>query len=368
MQSSSHRTVIAAVLAFNLLTASNIVLASSPASAEAPPLKPYVPKPVTLPKDAGYVLPDGSILIAGNDLMISYMDRLTALFRKSHPQFKFKMELETSGLSVSGINAGKSAIGPVARDISFQEAAAFQSRHGYAPLDIQVGWDNTPDAEHVPPGKYPPGVWVNVKNPVPWLSMADIAAIFTSGSGNGDITFWGQLEGHEGPIGANGADYFKREIHVYMPKLERLPILSTMRYILGGSPWSKRVEHLPSMEDVMNAVAMDPFGIGLVGWWPIDEGWDRQAELGDKIKFLPLSSNKHSRVSHGRVGDVYPLAGGLRFVVDKPPGRPLEPWIKEFLTLALSKEGQELIASMTATDGFVPIDPQEVSKQLAKLE
>ena len=365
----TNRFSVAACLACGLLSAFPAASAAPAAEIDAPPLKPYVAKKVPLPgRDAKYVLPDGSILIAGNDLMVSYMEKLTALFRKSHPEFKFHMELQTSGLSVSGINSGKSALGPVARDVSFQEADAFTSRHGYPLTDVQVGWDNTPDAEHVPPGKYPPGVWVNVKNPTPWLSMDDIAGIFTTGTGKGDYTFWGQLEGHEGPIGGNGADYFKREIHAYMAKLERLPILATMRYVLGGAPWSRRIEHLAMMEDVINAVANDPFGIGLIGWWPTDEGWDRAAELGDKVRFLPLSWDKHSRLSHGRVGDVYPLAGGLRFVVDKAPGKPLDPWLKEFLTLALSRDGQGLIASMTVSNGFVPIDPKDVPRELAKLE
>src|ERR1700736_5542792 len=92
------------------------------------------------PKDAKYVLADGSILIAGNDLMVAYMERLIALFRKTHPEFKFRLELQTSGLSVSGINAGRSALGPIARDVSFQETDAFTSRHGYPPTDAQVGW------------------------------------------------------------------------------------------------------------------------------------------------------------------------------------------------------------------------------------
>ena len=65
------------------------------------------------PKDAKYVMPDGSILIAGNDLMVPYMERLIALFRKTHPEFKFRLELQTSGLSVSGINAGRSALSAV---------------------------------------------------------------------------------------------------------------------------------------------------------------------------------------------------------------------------------------------------------------
>ena len=350
-----------------LLFLCNLSYAAAPSETAGP--RPYRAQSVPLPsKGAKHLMLDGSILIAGNDLMAPYLDRLIAIFRKGHPQFRFHLEMHTSGLSVSGINSGKSALGPIARDVSFQEVDAFSSRHGYPPTDIQVGWDNTPDAEHNPPGKYPPGVWINVRNPTPWLSVQDIAAIFTTGSGKGDFSFWGQLEGHEGPIGANGADYFKREIHAYMPKLERLPILSTMRQVLGGNSWSPRVEHLPMMEDVINAVANDPFGIGLIGWWPTDEGWDRASELADKVRFLPLSWDKHSRPSRGRVGDVYPLAGGLRFVVNKPPGKPLEPWIKEFLTLALSKEGQELLASMTVTHGFVPIDPADLPRELAKLQ
>jgi phosphate transport system substrate-binding protein len=364
------RTLFAAsIAALAALLAWTGAFAMDAAPGDAPPLAPYVAKKLPPPtREAKYLMADGAILIAGNDLMVPYMQRLTALFRKHYPDFRFHMELQTSGLSVAGINSGMSALGPIARDVSFQERDAFSSRHGYELTDIQVGWDNTPDAEHQPPGKFPPGVWVNVKNPTPWLTMQDIAGIFTSGSDKGDYTFWGQLEGHEGPIGGNGADYAKREIHVYMPKLERLPILATMRYVLGGRPWSKRIEHLPMMEDVINAVANDPFGIGLVGWWPTDEGWDRAAELGDKLRFLPLSWDAHSRLSRGRVGDVYPLAGGLRFVVDKAPGKPLDPWLKEFLTLALSKEGQALIAAMTVSNGFVPIDPHDVAKELAKLQ
>ena len=358
------------VLAFILGMLLGPVCIAAPADRpDTSPLKPYTVKHLPPPpRDASYVMRDGSILIAGNDLMVVYMERLTALFRSYYPEYKFHMELQTSGLSVSGINSGKSALGPVARDVSFQEKDAFRSRHGYDLTDIQVGWDNTPDADHQPPGKYPPGVWVNVKNPTPWLSMDEIAGIFTTGSGKGDYTFWGQLEGHEGFIGGNGADYAKREIHAYMPKLERLPILATMRYVLGGAPWSKRIEHLPMMEDVINAVANDPFGIGLIGWWPTDEGWDRAVELGDKVRFLPLSWDKHSRPSRGRVGDVYPLAGGLRFVVDKSPGKRLDPWLEEFLRLALSKQGQELIASMTISNGFVPIDSAAVAQELAKLK
>ena len=83
---------------------------------------------------------------------------------------------------------------------------------------------------------------------------------------------------------------------------------------------------------------------------------------------LPLAWDKHSKVSRGRVGDIYPLAGGLSILVDKAPGKPLVPWIKEFLILALSKEGRELMSAMTVTHGFVPIIEKDVARELAKLD
>ena len=326
------------------------------------------PAPVPFPRDAPYVLADGSIYIAGNDLVAPIVDGLNARFQKAHPEFRFTEHLFGSGLGLSGVTSCKSAIGPMARDATFQDKDAFTSRYGYPPTDILIGWDNTPDADHFPPGKFPPAVWVNSRNPVPSLTLREVAGIFTTGSPAGDITRWGQISGDEGAVGANGGDWAKREIHVYLPVLRGLPILSTTRFRLGGFPWSRRVEYLPMGEDVINAVANDPFGVGLIGWFPTDEGWDRQAELSGKVRLLPLAADRDSRVSHGGVGDLYPLAGGIHLLVNRPPGRPLEPWLKAYLELALSPEGQALIASLTKSDGFIPLDPDDAARELAKLQ
>ena len=122
------------------------------------------------------------------------------------------------------------------------------------------------------------------------------------------------------------------------------------------------------VEDVINAVANDKFGIGLIGWWPIDTGWDRQAELGSKIKLMPLSESDDSKISRGGIGDLYPLTGGIHIIINRIPGQPIEPWLKEYMRLALSKEGQEIIGSMTKTDGFIPLAPKALARELAKLE
>ena len=287
--------------------------------------------------DAPYLLADGSIYVAGNDLLIPLFDQLNALFLKTHPGFKFKMDMHASSLAISGITAGKSAFGPMARDAPFPDLDAFTSRYGYPPTDIRIGWDNTPDSDHFPPnGKFPPAVWVNSRNPLPALTVQEVIAILTTGAPGGDITHWGQIAGDEGPVGANGGDWAKRAIHVYLPALRGLPILSTTRQRFGGLPWTPRAEFLPMAEDVINAVANDPFGIGFIGWWPTDDGWDRQVELGSKVKLLPLAPDKDAPISHGGPGDLYPLAGAIHIFVNRALEEPPEPWLKDYLQLARS--------------------------------
>ena len=62
-----------------------------------------------------------------------------------------------------------------------------------------------------------------------------------------------------------------------------------------------------------------------------------------------------------------------RIVVPKPlrqalglkPGQPLEPKVKEFLKLVLSREGQDVVAKEQV---FIPLLPQVVQEELKKLD
>ncbi|MEC7413115.1 MAG: phosphate ABC transporter substrate-binding protein, partial [Pseudomonadota bacterium] len=49
--------------------------------------------------------------------------------------------------------------------------------------------------------------------------------------------------------------------------------------------------------------------------------------------------------------------------VNKKPGEPLQPIAREFLTLVLSKEGQEIVQK----DGYIPVSPEVAERELAKL-
>lgn len=46
----------------------------------------------------------------------------------------------------------------------------------------------------------------------------------------------------------------------------------------------------------------------------------------------------------------------------------MEPCIREYMELLLSKQGQDIISDLTKTDGFLPLNPADVPKERAKLE
>ena len=74
----------------------------------------------------------------------------------------------------------------------------------------------------------------------------------------------------------------------------------------------------------------------------------------------PFSSGSYEDVKSGK----YPLNRFLYIYINKAPGKPLDPLVREFSKFIFSKEGQEVVLK----DGYLPL-PAEIAKQeLAKLE
>jgi phosphate transport system substrate-binding protein len=246
------------------------------------------------------------------------------------------------------------------RDGIRQDLDGFKALHGFEPQSFLVGYDQSPDPDIFPPGKVPSAIWINAKNPLPKITVELAARIFTTGAPGGDITHWSQL-------GVKG-EWGKREIHVYLPAKRDSAFLFIDGAKLGGRAWLPRVEWLDASTDVMTAIAEDPFGVGIIGFWPPDPGWERQYDLASQTKLLAMAENEDAHYSHATVGDVYPFSGSMRVYFNAAPGKPLEPWMSEYMRLALSQEGQELLKSLAAENGYIPLEPNKVKEELAKLK
>jgi phosphate transport system substrate-binding protein len=60
----------------------------------------------------------------------------------------------------------------------------------------------------------------------------------------------------------------------------------------------------------------------------------------------------------------YPLSRFLFVYINRAPGKPLDPLVREFARFVFSKEGQEIVIK----DGYYPLPASVVKEELAKLE
>ena len=326
-------------------------VASLAAAAEIPS---YRPQPVEPPKGASYVQPDGSVYIVGNDGMEEILKEFNALFAKTHPGVRFKMLLKGSSTGIAGLTAGVSAFAPMGREAWGTDASGFREVYGFQPFDIHIGYDGYVRPKH----KNPPAVYVNAKNPLAGLTLEQLARVFTMGNPAGDVTRWEQL-------GAKG-EWAKRAIHLYGQYDDGGAATSVRKARLGNRAFAHEYEELEKPCDVVKAVAEDPYGIGLASFCDA-------AAVSPNVRILPLAMKAGQPFAGPSYEDVgagrYPLAVHMRIYAVRKPGQPLDPLVKEYARLALSKEGQAIIAAHKDGDeAFIPLNAAEVEAELAKLD
>lgn len=332
------------------LTAIFLALAAAlPATAQ----QPYAPRPVEVPKDAHYRLADGSVYIVGNDGMEDLLNKFNALFTQTHPGIKFTMLLHGSSTGIGGLTAGVSALAPMGRDAWPTDLSGFREAFGYEPFAVRIGYDGYAR----PKRKNPPAIYVNAKNPLAGLTTEQIARIFTTGATGGDITHWGQL-------GLKGA-WAQRAIHAYGPRDDGSLATSLRHTRMEKRPFRPDYEGLPKLADVIAAVAADPFGIGLVGFFDATET--------PEVRIVPLAGTAGASFALPTVENVqagrYPLTPFIHLYVNRIPGRPLDPLVKEYLRLVLSAEGQAMVgAEKDGDEAYLPLDARTLAAELAKLD
>lgn len=315
-------------------------------------LAPAIARALDIPK-APYVLPDGSIYIVGNDGMEGLLEKWNALFARKHPNFKFTVLLKGSSTGIGGLTAGVSAFAPMGREAWPTDVSGFRETFGYEPYDVRVGWGGYTRPQH----KNPPAIYVNAKNPLAGLTVAQLARVFTAGAPGGDITQWQQL-------GLSGA-WAGRTIHVYGPRDEGGLATSIRTNVLGKRPFVPAYEGFSKLADVIAAVSADPCGIALVGFF------DSSATLD--VRLVPLTADQAGSPALPTAENVqagrYPLTPNLHFYINRAPGQPLDPFIKEYLQLVLSPEGQAMIAQEKDGDeSYLPLTATDAARELARLD
>jgi phosphate transport system substrate-binding protein len=313
-----------------------------------PALPVWTPGPV-------HIEPEEELNIVGADVMDEITLGWVKLMRKAYPPLSVTMEARASGSGGPALVSGAGHLAPVGRELLPAEHKAFVEKFGYEPFAVRVATGSAGSL-----GKTAASiVIVDKDNPIQGLSLGQLDAIYSTSCkrGHAPIRTWGDL-------GLTG-DWAKRPIHLYGLKSPNgIEQYVQQRVLLAGAyrtdiEFTKGRGFTHAFNVAAEDMAKHPGGLT----------YALLANVTPNVKVVPLSEKDGGPYFAPSVQNVYthayPLSRYVYIFVNRPPGKPLEPKVKEFLRAVLSKQGQQVVADEGV---YIPLQAHVVHEELAKLD
>jgi phosphate transport system substrate-binding protein len=282
----------------------------------------------------------GNLSSVGSDTMNNLMTLWAEGFGGAYPNVKVQIEGKGSSTAPPALIAGTAQFGPMSRTMKASEIDEFEKKFGYKPLGIRVAIDGL-------------AIFVNKDNPLNQLTLQQVDAIFSKNRACGaatEVRTWGELgltgSWADNPVSLHGRNsasgtygYFKE-------------------HALCKGDYKDTVKEQPGSASVVQGIEKDLYGIGYSGIGYKTSG----------VKALALAAKPGGPYVNDEFENVlagkYPLSRFLYVYVNRRPGEPIDPTVKQFLTYALSRAGQEVVVK----DGYLPMTAKMVAEELKKLD
>jgi len=282
----------------------------------------------------------GNLSSIGSDTLNNLMTLWAEGFRKEYPSVRIQIEGKGSSTAPPALIAGTAQLGPMSREMKPTEVDEFEKKYGYPPTAIRVAVDAL-------------AVYVNKDNPLAKLTLPQVDAIFSKSRRCGapaDLTSWKEL-GLTGPFATRPMSLYGRNsasgTYGYFKE-----------HALCNGDYKDTVKEQPGSASVVQGVTADASGIGYSGIGYKTSG----------VKALDLATRDGQPYGRADASDVYagkyPLARFLLIYVNRPPGRPMDPLVREFVRFVLSKPGQEIVVK----DGYLPVLAEIEQAERKKLD
>ena len=248
--------------------------------------------------------------IKGSDTMVIMNARLAEAFMAANPATQIQVTGGGSGVGIAALINGTTDIAASSRPIKSSETDKLKARFATVGYSFPIARDGL-------------SVYLNEKNPVKELTLAQIRDIYT-----GRITNWKQVGGNDAQIilysreNSSGTyTYFKDNV-------------------LMGKDFAPRAQTLQGTAAVVNAVSKDANGIGYGG-----------AAYAKGIKFAAVKKDDQSpavlpSLETVRTGQ-YPISRYLYLYTRVKPSKEM----KAFLDWATGAEGQAIVSKV----GYFPV-------------
>jgi phosphate transport system substrate-binding protein len=281
-------------------------------------------------------------------------------FRRYHPQIAIRYEMHGTSSGIPALFTGIGDIAILGEEILPEAAAAFERARGYPPLGIEICTGSV-DVRNF---DYAQMFFVHRDNPIDHLTLAQLDAIFGAEHRRGlpVIRRWGDLGlagewEHQAitPYGWAIADSFGAFLETAL--------------LAGSHRWNNSLHEFVHIyrddgtiydhgQQILDALARDRYGIAV----------SNVRYAGEQVKPLAIglapAGPFYQATKQTLIERSYPLTRTIPAVVDRPPGMPLEPKVREFLRYLLSQEGQEAVIH----DGrYLPLSSEFAAEQVRKL-
>ncbi len=326
---------------------------------------------------------NGALRIVGSELK-NATEQLAEGFKHFHPEARVSVNIMTSSEGgIAGLYCGISDVAPMGDDAKITDMMPFFNTFGYMPTEISVATGGSEKRGSL----WAWAIVVNKDNPVEEISVDELERIFGSERTGGwelvngnylytakharaadrNIRTWDQL-GLQGEyvgkvIGTFGYTapgfeiYFERNWFHWVHKWngnfrEYVEAKQTTPDAAGAAVASER-----PLEDL----STNKFALGIAGLMHVKDY--------PNVKVLRISKQKGgpavALTPDNVASRAYPLIRDAFFYVNKAPGKPLDPKVREFMRFVLSREGQEIMARVGY---YYPLNAEYLKEQLKKLD
>lgn len=306
----------------------------------------------------------GTLRITGDNYASAVVKSWQDGFQGRQPNVVVKATLLGTGTGLAGLYTRTADLALMGRALTPVEHDAYTFAFNKAePLGIEVMTGSLDK-----PGKSAAlVVFVGKNNPIARLTLAQLDGIIGSEHrrGSENIRTWGQLgltgEWADKPITAYVYDQ-KTDPGMF---LDSIVTRDSSKWNWEGVKefkdiaWNAEGFASDAGKQILDALAQDPYGIA-VSSLRYSTTQVKPLELAEKAGDLYFAATAETLTARD-----YPLTRAITFFINRPPGKPADPVVKEFLRYVLSRDGQEAVIR---DSGFLPLSRELVRAQLKKID
>jgi phosphate transport system substrate-binding protein len=295
----------------------------------------------------------GTFKGGASDVLTVLVQKWFEKFKTYHPEVSLSVSPPYAGsLGAVELVKGNLDFVFVSRELRPDDVKDFEAKFSYDPLSVPVSGGSYRHFGALDAIAF----FVHKDNPLETLTFDQIDGIYSSTHHRGGkaLMKWGDL-------GLAG-EWADKPIKVYgikpwngFEEFIRQRILSKDG---KRGEWREQIAFEKVVFPMAKHVADDRYGIGYSGLAYIDQG----------VRILPLVANTGDVPQAPTYENValatYPLSRLTFFNVNKPPGKPLNPALYEFLRFILSREGQQVVLQQAI---YIPLRAKQVQTSRALL-